>query len=534
MHKSSKLRCILHYFHDLSPGDAGQHYHRAVATPDNTVRGQYGYRDPKTGGDLQTTYTAGKRGFRVRGPHIARRMNLSQTKIPYNPPVPPDSPQYNPSYSTYFDPNEDPSYSFNFQTRDYSRSESSDSRGDVNGRYTFVDDVGVRHNVEYEAGSGVGFHVKTPYPDSTPLGPSVFFAGPPANRKNSKLLRGHTSIQRGNDGSYRFTSAGPDQRRTEVSDATGHVKGSYTYIDDRGVQRTTQYIAGPNIGYKVISSNIGDKYPVYPYPPSYPFIPSGSPFKDDLFGINTAESGSGGKPQGGGSASGGSGGKGNKGSHPDYNSEDGGDYDGSSGGKKGNKPAGSGSAGASAGHTDNPWPGIHDHSTTGQTTSAKPDDFTDIFGQPSGTGGNKHEDVDDDDNYDHDVGPPKGEEDSGSFLQTRPPPSNIPYGNCCKFVPSHSAAKFNVPGERRRSRRPDETTQSESYSHVRDYSSQGQDADDFVGFPPGLPVRGHVLSLDLKPYGSRIPSPGVAIQHPEANKSRREASSTPRTEQKST
>jgi hypothetical protein len=512
----------------VSTGDAGQHYHRAVATPDNTVRGQYGYRDPKTGGDLQTTYTAGKRGFRVRGPHIARRMDLSQTKIPYNPPVPPDSPQYNPSYSTYFDPNEDPSYSFDFQTRDYSRSESSNSRGDVSGRYTFVDDVGVRHNVEYEAGSRVGFHVKTPYPDSTPLSPSVFFAGPPANRKGSKQLRGHTSIQRGKDGSYRFISAGPDQRRTEVSDATGHVKGSYTYIDDKGVQRTTQYIAGPNIGYKVISSKTGDRYPVYPYPSTYPFIPSGSPFKDDnLFEINMAASGSSSTPQSGGSGSGSAGGKGNKENHPDYSGEDGGDYDGSSEGNKGKKPTGSGDSAAGAGQEGEPWPDIYDQSTTGPSTSTEPDDFTDIFGEPLGTGGNKHED-DDDDNYDHDAAPPKGQ-DLGSSLQTRPSLSTIPYGNCCKFIASHGAAKFNVPGERRRSRNPHEATHSQSYSHVRDYSTQG-----FVGFPSGLPVRGHVLSLDFKPYGYRIPSPGVAIEHPEVNKSRREASSTPRTEEQST
>ncbi|XP_023725675.1 uncharacterized protein LOC111874413 [Cryptotermes secundus] len=523
------------YRFDYATGDAGQHYHRAIATPDNTVRGQYGYRDPKTGGDLQTTYTAGKRGFRVRGPHIARRMDLSQTKIPYNPPVTPDSPQYNPSYSTYFDPNEDPSYSFNFQTRDYSRSESSDSKGDVNGRYTFVDDVGVRHNVEYEAGSKVGFHVKTPFPDSTPLSPSVFFAGPPANRKSSKPLRGHTSILRGKDGSYRFTSAGPDQRRTEVSDATGHVKGSYTYIDDKGVQRTTQYIAGPNIGYKVISSKTDERYPVYPYPPPYPFIPSSSPFKDDdLFEINTAASGSGGKPQSGATGTAGSVGKGEKESHPDYSGEDSGQYDGSSEGSKGRKPGGSDVSGTGAGQTNDPWPDIYeyDQNTMGPTTSKKPDDFTDIFGQPPGTGLNKHED-EDEDNYDHEVGPSKGD-DSGSFLQTRPPPSNIPYGNCCKFVQSHGAAKFNVQGERRHSRQPDGTTSIKSYSHVRDYSSQGQDSDDFVGFPPGLPVRGHVLSLDLKPYGSKIPSPGVAIEHFEANKSRREASSTSKTEEQST
>lgn len=36
---------------------------------------------------------------------------------------------------------------------------------------------------------------------------------------------------------FRFISAGPDQRRTESSDANGNVRGSYTFLDDKGVQR---------------------------------------------------------------------------------------------------------------------------------------------------------------------------------------------------------------------------------------------------------------------------------------------------------
>ena len=44
----------------------------------------YRYKDPGTGKDLQTTYTAGRRGFRARGPHIARRMDLSQTRPPFS------------------------------------------------------------------------------------------------------------------------------------------------------------------------------------------------------------------------------------------------------------------------------------------------------------------------------------------------------------------------------------------------------------------------------------------------------------------
>ena len=115
-------------------GDAGRHYHTSNASPDNTVTGVFGYKDPKTGRDLQTKYSAGKRGFRANGPHIARRMDLSQNKIPYHPPVSPDSPHYNPTYSTYHDPNEDPTYSFEFHTPTHSRKEDSDYKADVNGR----------------------------------------------------------------------------------------------------------------------------------------------------------------------------------------------------------------------------------------------------------------------------------------------------------------------------------------------------------------------------------------------------------------
>lgn len=58
-------------------------------------------------------------------------MDLSQVKIPYNPPVPPDSPNYNPSYSTYYDPNEDSSYHFDFNTNEYKRTETGGPLGQV-------------------------------------------------------------------------------------------------------------------------------------------------------------------------------------------------------------------------------------------------------------------------------------------------------------------------------------------------------------------------------------------------------------------
>lgn len=47
----------------------------------------------------------------------------------------------------------------------------------------------------------------------------------------------------------RFISAGPDQRRTESSDSHGNVRGSYTFLDDKGVQRYKEnnYIIGINV-----------------------------------------------------------------------------------------------------------------------------------------------------------------------------------------------------------------------------------------------------------------------------------------------
>lgn len=65
---------------------------------------------------------------------------------------------------------------------------------------------------------------------------------------------------------YRFVSAGPDQRRTETSDATGHVRGSYTYLDDKGVQHSVHYIAGPETGYRVLKNVKGPHLPsVFPF-----------------------------------------------------------------------------------------------------------------------------------------------------------------------------------------------------------------------------------------------------------------------------
>lgn len=105
---------------------------------------RFGSRSPETGRIVQTSYSAGPRGFRARGPDIARQTDLSQIRLPYSPPVPTDSSNYDPAYDRYHDPNEDPSYKFTVRTPSQSKSETADSKGHVEGVYSYLDDVGER------------------------------------------------------------------------------------------------------------------------------------------------------------------------------------------------------------------------------------------------------------------------------------------------------------------------------------------------------------------------------------------------------
>lgn len=86
---------------------------------------------------------------------------------------------------------------------------------------------------------------------------------------------------------FRFISAGPDQRRVETSDASGYVTGSYTYLDDKGVQHTVNYEAGPEIGYRIIKAT--PSYYPFRYPSVLPPEPPLFGKDDDLF--DTAASG---------------------------------------------------------------------------------------------------------------------------------------------------------------------------------------------------------------------------------------------------
>lgn len=69
------------------------------------------------------------------------------------------------------------------------------------GHYSFVDDVGERHDVSYIAGKDTGFHVSSAHPDNPSLIGSPFHRAPLV--RGETRPRGRTSVQRGLDGSYR-------------------------------------------------------------------------------------------------------------------------------------------------------------------------------------------------------------------------------------------------------------------------------------------------------------------------------------------
>ncbi|XP_065721010.2 uncharacterized protein Cpr73D isoform X2 [Drosophila suzukii] len=150
------------------------------------------------------------------------------------------------------DPFDDPSYSFSFRTPDQSRSEENDSGNRIRGLYSYLDDVGERHSVRYAAGAGTGFEISNAVPDS----PSTVAYSSPLYKSHPKT-RGKMAVQRGPAGSYKLIASGPDHRRAESRAPDGLVRGTYSFLDDKGVQRTVEYIAGAGIGYRVVHNRIG-------------------------------------------------------------------------------------------------------------------------------------------------------------------------------------------------------------------------------------------------------------------------------------
>ncbi|EDW31259.1 GL20693 [Drosophila persimilis] len=212
------------------------------------------------------------------------------------------------------DPFDDPSYSFSFRTPDQSRSEENDSGNRIRGLYSYLDDVGERHSVRYAAGAGTGFEISNAVPDNPS---SVAYSSP--LYKAPPRTRGKMSVQRGPAGSYKLIAAGPDHRRAESRAPDGLVRGTYSFLDDKGVQRTVEYIAGAGIGYRVVHNRIGPGTHINPSVADFRLADTDFRLANDFgrgagggLGVATgsASGGSGSGPSGAGVGGGGGGGRG--------------------------------------------------------------------------------------------------------------------------------------------------------------------------------------------------------------------------------
>ncbi|XP_055623475.1 uncharacterized protein LOC129766902 [Toxorhynchites rutilus septentrionalis] len=515
----------------LKNSDVGGHYHTASGNPKTIVRGRYGSRQPDTGRVEETVYTAGPRGFRARGPKIHRKQSLSQ--VPRGPIGTPDDPQA--------DPYDDPSYDFQFKTRNYQRREGADSNGRVNGLYSYVDDVGEKHSVRYSAGAGTGFEVANPVPDA----PNTIAYESPLY-KTHKQVRGKVAFESGPSGSgqYKLLSVGPDQRRSEATGPDGITRGSYSYLDDKGLQRTVQYVAGAGIGYKVVQSTVGAGSHLLAQPttnfginhveqseiadnnnPSYITGPSGP----GVFPTASEHPGGGSRPTGAGY----------DGSHPT-----GPGYDSS-------RPTGSGYDGSK--------PENDGYDSGRPTGSSYDDDFdrkrptTPSSRTPSSTdrpdsGESKVRFPDEDNEYggkapdESIIGliPPKFEFEiteesppSGPFeIGISSAPSG-PSGSSGPSGPGFPSFDESAPGAYNSNdfanypevtydrKKLEEDRKKDWREFVKDSTIIKNVGDWYVGLAPGASVRAHIQNIDLLPYGGRAPSPSEALRRDTQSKKKR-------------
>ncbi|ETN64936.1 hypothetical protein AND_003298 [Anopheles darlingi] len=526
----------------------GAHYHTASGNPKTIVRGRYGSRQPDTGRVEETVYTAGPRGFRARGPKIHRKQSLSQ--VPRGPIGTPDDPQA--------DPYDDPSYDFQFKTRNYQRREGSDSNGRVNGLYSYIDDVGEKHSVRYSAGSGTGYEVANPVPDA----PNTIAYESPLY-KTHKQVRGKVAFESGPTGSgqYKLLSVGPDQRRAETTGPDGVTRGSYSYLDDKGVQRTVQYIAGAGIGYKVVQSTVGAGTHRLPQPnfginhveqggdigdnnnPTYQTAPSGPasdrpPASSGNYDHVARPSASGydggsGRPTAPGGydpPTGPSGSAAQTGSgYPDGGRPTGQGYDEESfDGKRPTTPSSvrpptsttdrspSGIGGDDSNSREKyPPPGLaddpeHELGGYGDDTiiGLVPPKYD--FESASGPGSPSDDGADDDQSGSPLSGPfdvgissgPSGPAPYPSFGESAAPDTNAYNSNDFASFPEVSYDQKKLEDDRKKDWR-DFAKDSTIIKNVGDW---------YVGLAPGASVRAHIQNIDLLPYGGRAPSPGDALR----------------------
>ena len=114
--------------------------------------GKFGYRDPD-GNDVRLVYQAGQDGFQPSGTHIpvpSQEFIAAHAEARARPPF------HDPLAQT----NTDASYGFRFAGEGQSRTEQSDTDGNVRGSYAYTDEYGRTRSYTYNAGRGVGFVIE--------------------------------------------------------------------------------------------------------------------------------------------------------------------------------------------------------------------------------------------------------------------------------------------------------------------------------------------------------------------------------------
>lgn len=217
-------------------------------------------------------------GFIAKGPHIpvgpsVPTTGLDATGISYSHPF--ASNPYAGSSNAEAQKASGGSYSFSYNAGDHSREESSDDRGNVRGRYSFIaKDDGKTREIVYEAGAEKGFiakgsHIPVSGSTSTVSGASNHqlssAIGSFGSTSNAFIHRASPASygvaeddsqndQRSADASYSHGYPTESSGKQESSDAQGNV-GCFSFIGGDGVIRNVHYTSRGNEGFIVSGEN---------------------------------------------------------------------------------------------------------------------------------------------------------------------------------------------------------------------------------------------------------------------------------------
>merc|ERR1712106_1016742 len=191
----------------------------------------------------------------------------------------------------YYDDNPDRLYAFQFAGDAYSRDETAQPDGSVEGSYSYTGGDGELRTVNYRAGAGIGFEIIDPEveqmfasfgqkmkvnspsisPQAAPstrntaiAEPDSLYGVPPLPSYGEEPLPGYeadplpsasvNSVQPAGmmmDPSYYFEYKSADSERSEDADSSGTVVGSYKYRTAGGNDIEVRYRAGADTGFVV-------------------------------------------------------------------------------------------------------------------------------------------------------------------------------------------------------------------------------------------------------------------------------------------